>query len=312
MRTVAWNYLSSTSVQTAEDQVFTYANVDIDKLSDHLGIKWEASKLISFEKEVSYLGFCWNLHTCVVHLPYEKKVTQLAVITEWGKKCMYNLIKMQRLYGKLLHAILVVPAGHAHLTSLEAMLTSFNNNPFHPHTPPQSTLEYLDWWQGQWLAWHLPFNSPAASPLRLSGLLRCKFWLQHCAHCWPKMSWSHAVITEHLFLFIVLSPHTLQFIVFHDPEGCMITHFTLYCANSLRLCYIYTTISINSVSVVVALDLSSFFSCESKSHYLLLLFCLAWLSKPHHKLEWTTDSLILDPQKPDHNSHQVAYVPTRM
>ena len=29
------------------------------------------------------------------------------------------------------------------------MLSSFNNNPFRPHTPPRSTPEDLDWWQRQ-------------------------------------------------------------------------------------------------------------------------------------------------------------------
>ena len=50
---------------------------------------------------------------------------------------MHNLLEVQELYGKLLHAALVIPAGRAHLTSLEAMLAAFNDNPFLPHTPPR-------------------------------------------------------------------------------------------------------------------------------------------------------------------------------
>ena len=56
---------------------------------------------------------------------------------------------MQKQYGKLLHASLVMPAGHAHLTSLEAMLGSFDNCIFLPHTPPYDTLGDLGWWKQQ-------------------------------------------------------------------------------------------------------------------------------------------------------------------
>ena len=141
--------LANTSPRPAADQKFAYADVDIDKLSDHLGIKWEASKSIPFGEEVAYLGFRWNLRSRVVYLPDEKKARYLAVIGEWKGKRTHDLIETQRLYGKLLHAALVIPAGRAHLTSLEAMLSSFNNNPFRPHTPPRSTPEDLDWWQRQ-------------------------------------------------------------------------------------------------------------------------------------------------------------------
>ena len=78
-----------------------------------------------------------------------EKARYLTVITKWREKRTHNLLETQRLYGKLLHATLVIPAGHAHLTSLEVMLASLNNSPFCPHTPPQSTLDDLDWWQRQ-------------------------------------------------------------------------------------------------------------------------------------------------------------------
>ena len=62
---------------------------------------------------------------------------------------MHDLLEMQRLYGKLLHATLVIPAGRAYLTGLEAMLALFDNSPFRPCTPPRSTPNDLDWWQHQ-------------------------------------------------------------------------------------------------------------------------------------------------------------------
>ena len=54
--------------------------MDIDRLSYVLGIKWQSAKTIPFGEEVPYLGFHWNLHTQVVHLPDEKKAKYLAAI----------------------------------------------------------------------------------------------------------------------------------------------------------------------------------------------------------------------------------------
>ena len=109
------------------------------------------TKSIPFGEEVPYLGFRWNLRMQEVHLPGEKKAKYLAAIAEWIKKRTHNLIEMQELYGKLLHAALVIPAGRAHLTNMEAMLSSFNNCPFRPHTPPRGTPDDVAWWQSQLL-----------------------------------------------------------------------------------------------------------------------------------------------------------------
>lgn len=141
--------LAGSSPRSAADREFAYADADIDRLSAHLGIRWETSKSVPFGEKVPYLGFQWDLRSRVVHLPNEKKARYLAVIDEWKKKRTHDLLETQRLYGKLLHASLVIPAGRAHLTSLEAMLTAFNNNPFRPHTPPRSTPDDLDWWKHQ-------------------------------------------------------------------------------------------------------------------------------------------------------------------
>jgi hypothetical protein len=128
--------LSHSSPQSSEDRFFTYADADIEGLSAHLGIRWQASKSVAFGTEVPYLGFWWDLHTQRVYLPDKKKARYRVAITEWGRKCTHDLLEAQKLYGKLLHTVLVIPAGWAHLTSMEAMLASFNNNPFLLHTPP--------------------------------------------------------------------------------------------------------------------------------------------------------------------------------
>ena len=141
--------LANVSPRSAADQEFAYADIDIDSLSDHLGIRWEITKSIPFGEEVVYLGFRWNLRLRVMYLPDEKKARYLAVIAQWKEKRVHDLLKTQRLYGKLLHATLVIPAGRAYLTSLEAMLALFDNSPFHPRTPPRSTPNNLNWWQQQ-------------------------------------------------------------------------------------------------------------------------------------------------------------------
>ena len=141
--------LANVSPRSTADREFTYANININSLSDHLGIKWETSKSSPFGEKVAYLGFQWNLRSQVIYLPDKKKARYLAVITEWREKPTHDLRKTQRLYRKLLHAMLVIPAGQAYLTNLEAMLASFNSSPFRPHTPPRSTPDNLNWWQHQ-------------------------------------------------------------------------------------------------------------------------------------------------------------------
>ena len=157
--------LADSSPRSPEDLRFTYADADIDALSTRLGIRWQSSKSVPFGIEVPYLGFRWNLRTQKVHLPDEKKAKYLAAIDEWRKKRTHNLLEAQKLYGKLFHAALVIPAGRAHLTSMEAMLASCNNNPFLPRTPPRDTPDDLAWWQLQLSRADIFASIPKPQPL---------------------------------------------------------------------------------------------------------------------------------------------------
>ena len=65
-----------------------------------------------------------------------KKEKYKTVIEEWLSKSVHTLDEVQKLYGKLLHILLIVPARHTYLPSLESMLGSFTANPFVPHHPP--------------------------------------------------------------------------------------------------------------------------------------------------------------------------------
>ena len=156
---------SHASARSPDDAIFTYADQDIDLLSDELGIPWETSKTIPFRSIVPYLGFVWDLDARSVAIPAEKKLKYLDAIKEWEKKPTHALAEVQKLYGKLLHASLVVTAGRAYLTNLEAMLSGFNNSPFVPHTPPRDTSSDLKWWAQRLQCPTLSRNVPGPVPL---------------------------------------------------------------------------------------------------------------------------------------------------
>jgi hypothetical protein len=103
--------LSLSSPCSPADALFTYADTDIDHISDKLGIPWELSKTVLFSNIVPYLGFVWNLTAHTVEVPTEKKQKYREAIEEWHKKPRHALAEVQKLYGKLLHTTLVIPAG---------------------------------------------------------------------------------------------------------------------------------------------------------------------------------------------------------
>jgi hypothetical protein len=137
---------SVTSIRSANDMVFTYCDADINALSEKLGIPWETSKTIPFNNSVPYLGFNWDLSLRTVSITTTKRAKYKAAIEEWLSKPVHTLDEVQKLYGKLLHVCLVIPAGRAYLTNLEAMLGSFNPNLFVPHHAPRDTARDLSWW----------------------------------------------------------------------------------------------------------------------------------------------------------------------
>lgn len=71
-----------------------------------------------------------------MEIPAAKKQKYLAAISTWESQPRHTLIETQKLFGKLLYASLIVPAGRAYLTELEAMLPIFGDRPHVPHTPP--------------------------------------------------------------------------------------------------------------------------------------------------------------------------------
>lgn len=136
----------SPSAITVQDSLFTYGPSHIDALSQSLGIPWKTSKTTPFASSVTYLGFVWNIDSKTVTLSPEKTAKYLEAIEEWSLRRTHTLHQVQTLYGKLMHASHILPAGRAYLTGLEAMLPTFGDHPDRPHRPAKGTHSDLQWW----------------------------------------------------------------------------------------------------------------------------------------------------------------------
>lgn len=141
--------LSAHSPRSIEDQQYTYNFDDIDQVSDALGIPWEHSKDTPFASSTTYIGLQWDLETLMVSLGIEKRKKYITNIEEWLQRPVHVLNDVQQLYGRLLHACLIVTTGRAYLTGLEAMLGLCNNRPFVPHSPIRGIADDLSWWSSK-------------------------------------------------------------------------------------------------------------------------------------------------------------------
>lgn len=138
--------LSTMSPHSDANSLFSFAFCDIDYESKPLGIPWEPSKDIAFAFITLYLSLLWNITRLTVKISPAKKSKYCEAISSWCLRKTHVLLDVQQLYGKLLHACLVVPAGCAYLTSLEAMLGICSSRPFVPHHVVKHIANDLDWW----------------------------------------------------------------------------------------------------------------------------------------------------------------------
>ena len=134
------------------DQAHAYSMEDIDDYSAHLGIPWQRSKDLPFSTSTSYLGFTWDLTSRTVSLSERKKAKYAEALNSWLQRRTHTLRELEQLYGKLLHASLVIPQGRAYITSLEAMFPLFRHEPFKPWTPPRAVPHDLTWWTSHLLS----------------------------------------------------------------------------------------------------------------------------------------------------------------
>ena len=150
--------LSLRSLRSAEDRLYTYNFDDIDRISSALGIPWEISKDMPFASSTIYIGLLWDLDSRTVSLTQKKSLKYILSIEEWHLRPKHVLNDVQKLYGKLMHACLVLPAGRAFLTNLEIMLALCNPHPFTRYFPTRGISDDLSWWTAR-------LSSPIARPI---------------------------------------------------------------------------------------------------------------------------------------------------
>ena len=127
--------------------MYTYGFEEINKITAPLGIPWEVSKDVPFSSTVVFAGLSWDIENKTVSLPDSKKEKYIRAINEWFQQPVHTLDETRKLYGKLLYACHIIPAGRAYLTSLEKMMATFNARPFTPRNPPKLLRDDLAWWR---------------------------------------------------------------------------------------------------------------------------------------------------------------------
>ncbi len=128
------------------EHLFTYSLDDIDDITEPLGIPWSKPKEIPFCSRPEYIGFYWDIDKRMVGLTEKKKEKYRKAIDEWRTSSTHDLPETQKLYGKLLHAAHIIPAGRAYLTVFENFMGIFGDSPHMPRTPRKSIFADLDWW----------------------------------------------------------------------------------------------------------------------------------------------------------------------
>ena len=91
-------------------------------------------------------------------LSSEKRLKYTDSVQEWSLCSRHVLSDIQKLYGRLLHASLVIPAGRAYLTGHEEMLALTNQHPFIPYLPVKGISHDL-------ARWVLKLASPPSRPI---------------------------------------------------------------------------------------------------------------------------------------------------
>ncbi|KAL5487503.1 hypothetical protein ACEPAI_5611 [Sanghuangporus weigelae] len=140
---------AASSTIYSNDSLFAYSASHVDQISLHLGVPWKHEKTTPFAFTVTYLGFLWDLESKTVSLSDTKSSKYKSAIQSWHTRKWHTLKDVQELYGKLLHASHVLPAGRAYLFGLESMLPTYGDRPDCPHRPARSIRAELEWWTAQ-------------------------------------------------------------------------------------------------------------------------------------------------------------------
>ncbi|GJE98771.1 hypothetical protein PsYK624_150070 [Phanerochaete sordida] len=152
------------SARSAHDAAFHYAAVDIDALSEPLGIPWEPSKDSPFAPVFVYTGFVWDLCARTVSLSEPKRSKYHAAILDWLSRRTHARSDVEKMHGRLQHVSSIVRGGRAYLTRLAAMLGVFRDKALVPHHAPSGTDDDLRWWLST-------LSSTLTSPIRGPSLV---------------------------------------------------------------------------------------------------------------------------------------------
>jgi len=212
---------------------------DLDTISSTLGIPWETSKDIPFTFRPVFIGLIWDISLLTVELTQTKKEKYLLAIQAWSADSVHVLKQVQELYGKLLHACLVLPAGRSRLIGFESMLTTGQANPFIPCHAPHTITDVLVWWtatlQSKTLCRSIPhpitlFDSHAYSDA--SSGIGIGFIIGTCWQAWclipgwttlngkRDIGWAEAVGFELLVHSVIsVGGHTRHYKLYGDNKG---------------------------------------------------------------------------------------------
>lgn len=92
---------------------------DIIKLSSEMGVTSNAEKVHDFAEEQRYIGFIWNAKERTVRLPEDKFKQRFQEIEEFlGPEASFNLKRVEKFVGRLLHTTYIVPHLRCYMASL--------------------------------------------------------------------------------------------------------------------------------------------------------------------------------------------------
>lgn len=143
--------LSGRTPRTDRDARFSCALEDIDWICGELGIPWQLEKDTPWSSTFVFTGLEWSLREKTVALTDAKREKYRRALEQWRtddpkRGNRKSLEEVQKLYGKLLHATLVIPEGRAYLTGFEKALSQYGENHWALRHPPKACAHEALWW----------------------------------------------------------------------------------------------------------------------------------------------------------------------
>ncbi|CUA68220.1 Alpha-mannosidase 2C1 [Rhizoctonia solani] len=128
---------------------FGYAESDILRLGDLLGLPWKAAKTKPFANTFQYLGFDWTISQPRVTIPPEKCAKFIAKISSWLHSGPATLRSTESVLGSLIHCALAVPLGRLRVAGIARFTSSFSHaykDRFKTRVIPDYAKEDAAWW----------------------------------------------------------------------------------------------------------------------------------------------------------------------